>query len=466
MKVNAMTVGPIVGATTDRSVRLFGRGDLELVGGRPRKTHGIVRIKGKRQRNYKKPRYFKLNPNFDMTGVAIIDDLQTDQKYDFQMGWIFSEVDTNSINVSKLLGWNDASTGSFKTASSNDNQPRVIVAGSCRYILRLLGGNWFDDRGDKTFRSILKQLNHGEVDQLIMCGDQIYADDRNIFTPELSMEELFQRYRDAFTSENLRKLMSNVPTYMTLDDHEIEDNWPKSANKKDWVTKFPKAIHAYSTYQLSHSPLFGTDGQKLQGTPTHLWYTYTDGCCDFFMCDTRTERYLAQDQREMIGPRQLEALLGWLTDETNRVKVIISSVPFYELESDDKWNGFIGQRDQILETIRSNSVRRVVIISGDVHASMASELTEEGNSNFKIVSIVSSAFFWPYPHPMRRSFKLTGNIDTYGYHQYKVENATNVWPTDAFVRIELNPDSLEVIFYSRKNDELERKKYEFPTTSG
>ena len=89
MKVNAMTVGPIVGATTDTGVRLFGRGEMELAGGRPRRAHGIVRIKEKVQKDYEDLQYFKLNPNFDMTGVAIIDSLQPDQKYDFSNGMDF-----------------------------------------------------------------------------------------------------------------------------------------------------------------------------------------------------------------------------------------------------------------------------------------------------------------------------------------------------------------------------------------
>ena len=53
-------------------------------------------------------------------------------------------------------------------------------------------------------------------------------------------------------------------------------------------------------------------------------------------------------------------------------------------------------------------------------------------------------------------------VDTHGHHQYEVRNATNVWPTDAFARIEIYPDKLDVIFYSRKGNELEHKTFKFP----
>ena len=462
MKIRQLTVGPIVGATTHNSVRLFGRGKLEMSNDQPRRAHGIVRLRRAGQASFDNPRYFKLNPNFDMTGIVVIGSLDEKTKYEYQIGWIFSEVDTRDINVTKLLDWEGIATEAFRTGSSDTGDPRTIAIGSCRYVLKLFGGKWFDDRGDKTFKSILSQETEGGgVDQLLMCGDQIYADDLNFIKPDDALDEFNARYRAVFTTKHLRRLMSRIPTYMTLDDHEIEDNWPEKADDKDWVKKFPPAIHAYSTYQMSHSPLFRARGQGISGTPTHLWYTYEDGCCEFFVCDTRTERLLEPDQREMIGPQQIKSLLRWLKKDTGRVKLIVTSVPFYESESHDKWNGFIDQRDKILETIRKANVRRVVFISGDVHASMASELLAENFPDFKVLSVVSSAFFWPYPHPKRRKFKLKGSIETNKGQKYFVHAGSKVHPTDSFVRLEINLDGLGVGFYHRKGKRLQQISYNF-----
>lgn len=463
MKIRQLTVGPIVGATSHESVRLFGRGDLEFTEGQPRRAHGVVRLKSKDDAAFGEPIFFKLNPNFDMTGVAIVQGLKGSTHYSYQMGWIFSDVETRVIDVSTVLDWADAPVSTFRTGSDDDQEPRAIVIGSCRYALRLFGGTWFDDRGDKTFGSILKKIEKSgdRVDQLLMCGDQIYADDLNALGADRALDEFNARYRRAFTTERLRELMSCTPTYMTLDDHEIEDNWPESATSKDWVTKFPAAIHAYSTYQGSHSPLLPVLDGKLCGTPTHLWYKYKDGCCDFFMCDTRTERSLQEGEREMLGPRQLDALLDWLGDASGRVKVIITSVPLYEHESDDKWNGFVTQRDRILERVRAESGLRVVVVSGDVHASMASELVVDGDPDFKIISVVSSAFFWPYPHPGRRKFLLEGEIVTGTEIKYRAKNGSEIYPTDAFARLEIAQDGVKATFYARKGDELGSKAFDF-----
>ena len=64
-----------------------------------------------------------------------------------------------------------------------------------------------------------------------MLGDQIYADlwgrHHGILRAD-TFEEFQERYRSAFETPNLRKLMQSLPTYMILDDHEIEDNWHQS----------------------------------------------------------------------------------------------------------------------------------------------------------------------------------------------------------------------------------------------
>ena len=260
-------------------------------------------------------------------------------------------------------------------------------------------GSFFDDRGDKTFRSILRKIENGtNIDQIIMMGDQIYADDLNVFNPDKTVEQFYQRYRDAFTQPYIRKLMSQIPTYMMLDDHEIEDNWPSKASNKDWKTLFPNAIHAFQTYQLSHSPNIPVRRRRLVGTPKHLWYSYTDGCCDVFVTDSRTERLLScNGESEIISKQQMRALKRWLNDGSSRVKIVVTSVPFVPDsaagESRDKWSGFQKQRKELLEHIEGNQIHRVVFFSGDIHASISLQLISP--SGLRVSSIVSSPFFWP-----------------------------------------------------------------------
>jgi len=78
MKVNPFTVGPIVGETTGTSVRLWGRGGLEFVQSRPRRVFGVAQLRRNGDADYMPPKYFKLNPNFDLTGVVVFNNLNPD----------------------------------------------------------------------------------------------------------------------------------------------------------------------------------------------------------------------------------------------------------------------------------------------------------------------------------------------------------------------------------------------------
>ena len=445
MLVKKFTVGPIVGATDTKSVRIFGRGEYVVDAGQLRRGHAVIRIR-KIGGNFTTPQYFKLNPNFDMTAVCFVDGLSAETTYEYQAGFFYSEVDTDDIDVSAVLDWSEIPPFKITTAASG-LKPRTLVVGSCRYLLRLFGGTIFDNRGDKTFRSIKKLAEADPVHAVLMIGDQIYADDLNILNPDQTVDEYLKRYRSVFSQKHIANLMAEIPTYMTLDDHEIEDNWPSNASQRDYVTKFPAAMHAYQTYQTSHSSLHPINNGKIDSPPDHLWYTHADGCCKFFYMDTRTERRVLAQDRAMISDEQMDALLNWLSETPNKVKVIASSVPFWESASEDKWSGFIEQRDKILHHIDSNKIRKVLFLSGDVHASMSSELI---SPNTKIVSVVSSAYYWPYPHPGKKKFILSGPIDTNLAEEFRVRNASKVYSTDNFTRLQIDVEQVRVQVFSRK----------------
>ena len=157
--------------------------------------------------------------------------------------------------------------------------------------------------------------------------------------------------------------------------------------------------------------------------------------------DTRTERRYG-GRRRMISDEQMKALKDWLADDSGKVKLIASAVPLFAATSDDKWEGFIDQRDEIVDHVATNGIRRTVFLSGDVHASFSCELASRADPAFKIVSVVSSAFFWPYPHPARSDFQLSGSLQSNSPHGYVIRNASKVHPEDNFTRVSLDPSRI------------------------
>jgi alkaline phosphatase D len=472
-KVLPLTVGPIVGHADSNHVRLWGRGEYETsVSGKLMRLFGVARIRKKTADNYDLPRFFKMSPNFDMSGVAIFDGLEENTQYLFQIGCFQSSKELYEFDKNTLLDWNFAEKGEFSTASSDPDMPRTFILGSCRYLLRLFGGAWFDDRGDKTFRSILRQIEAGEeLNKLLMVGDQIYADDLNFLAPDRQVDQFLARYREAFSQPYIKSLMSKVSTYMTLDDHEIEDNWPSYANNKDLLTKFPAAMYAYQIYQASHSPLFALDSNaRLTGSSDSFYYQFSDGCCDFFVMDTRTERDLVAgnlNDGEIIGEEQMQELLQWLADGSGKVKLAVTSVPFFpdrRKAKNDQWSGFRNQRDQIIAHIKKHKTRKVIFLSGDIHCSMAAELNinTPGKKTHKIYSIISSSFYWPYTHDKRKDLVLKGHLASAEKDKaYRLGNISDVFSGDNFSKIKISPSGFNVTVYERKGELKHTIEYQF-----
>lgn len=467
IQVRPLTVGPIVGHTRTHSARIWGRGHFEQTEDGPLRCFGALRFRQAGDSDYSPPQFFRLLPNFDMTGVLVLEGLDASTSYECQVGWFFRELEPESLDPGWNYDWSEANIASFRTASEGDDESRTFVFGSCRYLLRLFGGSWFDDRGDKAFRSILEQIDGGKpIDLFLMVGDQIYADDLGNLSPDQTADQFLRRYREVFTQPQIRALMSRVPTYMTLDDHEIEDDWPARQTAEDLMVKYPSALHAYLCYQASHSPLFETRDGRLVGTPDKLWYAFRDGCCDFFVTDSRTERHLSDDpaEREILNQIQMDALKSWLSDGSGRVKLVVSSVPVFpdkKRPSEDKWVGFPRQRTELLEFIRQEAIRRVVFLSGDVHVAMSTELVSPSDPDFKIVSLISSAFFWPYPNAKGREYSLEGEVPTEADTVYRLRRAGPVFRQNNFTRVQADLDKVRVQVYDRKGDLLKTKTHTF-----
>ncbi|MDQ6989927.1 MAG: alkaline phosphatase D family protein [Mariprofundaceae bacterium] len=467
IQIQACNVGPIVGHTEPHQVRLWGRATYQTLNrGKLKRAFGIVQLQ-KTGQPYLPPRLFKMNPNFDMTGIICWDKLEPNSHYTYQMGWFFDEREMPALQTNDAWDWDNADQGHFYTANPDATAARTFLFGSCRYLLKIFGGTWFDDRGDKTFKTMNQHLDQDhDIHQLLMVGDQIYADDLNFISPDQQVDEYLLRYQDAFRQPHIKALMARVSTYMTLDDHEIEDNWPNHASQKDMMRKYPAAMHAYQVYQASHSPLLTVDKHcKLKGNNDKFYYTFSDGCCDFFVTDSRTERNL--QQQTMLSEVQIHALLDWLQDDSGKAKLVVTSVPFFpdtKKSGCDKWGAFTKQRDIIIQCIQENHIQKVVFLSGDVHCSMAAALDVSlpDEPALHIYSVISSAFYWPYPHMKRSQFNLTGHVASANNPKaYKLGQVSKVCSDDNFSKVHVTNSGISIEVYTRKGDLAHRIHYNF-----
>ena len=400
--------------------------------------------------------------------------------------------------------------------------PISFLIGSCRYP----GLLWKRKESDRIFGPMLKEARQDHlppkkrqpVNFTLMMGDQIYADMFNRMIPiglADTYEEFQERYHTAFGSRNMRAFLSHVPTYMILDDHEIEDNWTQDRLHESNSSRilFNLSIGAYMTYQWSHGPrcedsylqtLAKGKREFLKRMQTlNLFYDFSCAGYPFFVLDTRTQRYKRTegadddeglDDNHLLGkpslhlsePSQLDRLRAWLKDmqamRGNAPKFIVSASVFLPngvderqgnekgLNKSDSWPSFPNTRSSILEIIVKNRIENVVFLSGDVHCSSLCQMEFAGQgAGLTAYSIVSSAFYWPFsfadgdPAGFVHDSKDPRTPDEFvipdglGSMNYRAWSFTQ---DDNFCRIDVNPSTNELVvqFFDWDGEPIETRK--------
>jgi hypothetical protein len=186
------------------------------------------------------------------------------------------------VRLDEHVAWpptDDTPRPAIRTRKGEDRAR--LVFGSCRlghpeeppYTL----SSSDDERGVGTdaLWAYAKSLQRGEVewpDALVLLGDQVYADEvspdtaafirakrgvRHPLGEEVAdFEEYTRLYREAWSDEDVRWLLSTVPTAMIFDDHDVHDDWNISEawvsemhQTSWWDARVTGAFMAYWLYQ-------------------------------------------------------------------------------------------------------------------------------------------------------------------------------------------------------------------------
>lgn len=453
------TVGPIVGHTTTNHARIFLRGELQdnaLV-------FAGIRYRRVGEERWSQGVFAKLSLLRDMSDVLALNNLVTDTEYEYQAGWFspMSPVHTVETVQELPLQW-PREIYRFRTRSSKAGRPRAYIVGSCRYLRLTAGVAIAPQAGDRIFASITELAQQAEppISAMLMTGDQIYLDDLNVIAPDREYKEILSKYRAAFSQPNISRLMSNISTYMILDDHEIEDNWPANESKAD-AYLYKNAMAAYEIYQASHSPAHdllanGQVSPKLE----QYWYQFAEGNIEWFVTDSRTRRNLSADDRRILDDEQEQALCKWLIHSPARVKFVVTSVMFYPdrtLNGDDAWKAFPEQRLRLLETIRTHRIKNVIFVSGDVHGSLTSRLTHSEDPDFEVHTIVSSPLCNSklLPYASASTFILDQALARTAAGDYRHELTSKVVSEDNFAHLVVDREQIQVNYHDRNGKRLQ-----------
>jgi alkaline phosphatase D len=265
-----------------------------------------------------------------------------------------------------------------------------------------------DKHSGKIFQVLENRRELDELRFILMTGDQIYADDYNhngLGSVAFNLNEYRQVYQHAWSNQPLRELLKNLPAFMILDDHEVDDDWTWADADRQraqtpvwnrilrWLRrrapfewKIPQkrvqdALQAYWEHQGMHAPPFelplALDRQDQYildpGHPGSLAYTFTFGAAAFFVLDTRTMRVKSSNKRFILGEEQWQALERWLLavmDDYPLKFLVSSGAVLFQMWVDlarDRWSGFPEERQRLLNFLAANGIEGVYILCGDLH---------------------------------------------------------------------------------------------------
>jgi alkaline phosphatase D len=322
----ALTDEPIVGATTGNTATFWVRAVSE--------ADWAVRV-WPRAAPEQARRIFgpTLTRDSDYVGVLEVAGLRPSTAYAYRI-----ELGAPGAGLSSL----DGRGGEFRTLAP------LGARGKLRIVLGA-------DIGTQPKQPIFDQIRETDPDLLLLLGDNVYADRIGVDFPSYA-----QAYVEGWQIRNLAALLSNVPSLMIWDDHEIVDNFAPGLSDR-----YAPARRAYELFVNSRNPAPARAGA--------LYYTFDAADVSFFVLDERSHRS-PEDQpdgpdKSMLGAEQKRALLAWLACSPARLKVIVSSVTFsdWSTSGNDSWAGYTSEREEIFSYIAAQAIDDVLLVSGDQH---------------------------------------------------------------------------------------------------
>ena len=331
-----LTHGPLLGAVSDRSIKVWARGDRAgsfVVRVWPSDEPDAVRCSAP----------VAVEPSLDMTGVAWLLELEPSTRYGYRLE--VAGDDECSIAVTE-----DAS---FRTLPKEGEPARIRFAVGADVAGESVPG--FAD------------MEAVAPDFVLMIGDNVYADGhaRHPLDFPADFDHAFllgqKLYHEVWGSPQFESLFSKVPVFMTWDDHELMENYWRGRN--DLIYDVGRTL--YDSYQGSHNPSPLERGE--------LYYSFRAADVGFFVFDTRTHRdgNMEPDDadKSMLGDAQRQAFEEWLVTDDSKVHVIVSSVIVgdFTTTGHDPWKSFKVERDAWLDLLAEHGTENTFVVSGDQH---------------------------------------------------------------------------------------------------
>ena len=264
------------------------------------------------------------------------------------------------------------------------------------------------------------RLAEADVDVVLHLGDYIYETDRDRVRAHqppidvVSLDEYRARYNSYRVEPELQALHAAHPMIWVWDDHEtVDGTWREGADPND----HDPAIHGPIEVRQANALQAALDWLPIRSPdpalPERIYRRFAFGdLIDLFMLDTRRigrdevlagnvegdffrlEGEFVNPQRHMLGAAQEQWLTDGLTQSTTRWRLLGNQVVMAQIKivgaanatgqsvyaNPDQWDGYDPARQRVFDAIEAGGVNNLVVLTGDVHASLAFEVTRDPNN--------------------------------------------------------------------------------------
>ncbi len=321
----------------------------------------------------------------------------------FQRAFLEQQVPQDLVVLSFLSGSCLHPGSTFEEQNSS-----AIFLGMCRHVAP--GYAW---PGLAVTSDLLEEVLPGHaplrgVDHLLLLGDQIYADaSAGLFDPRVEYEKYRTPYRKAFGSAAARRLLSHLPTYFTIDDHEIDDNWDGRLQKdgspvNPWYARRMAWLYQVHQRQWDHEQI-------------QLWQHFTSAGQPFFLFDTRMERRNDRPHSEpdaLLSATQRAEFEAWLRSaEVQQGECVffatgsaLAPIAWPVLQEsvlaaqEDSLLAYPGFLAWLIDTLHAQCAgKRVFWYTGDPHFSCTARVQlQHADASVALTQVCCSGLYSPY----------------------------------------------------------------------
>lgn len=263
----------------------------------------------------------------------------------------------------------------FRTAPASNTTPKLrFAAVSCTANVL-----------DKT--TLERAAAEGPYDAFLLLGDTTYNDGAKTLT------EFRTKWRASLASSGWTSMRLQTAVIATWDDHEIDNDFNPE-------TLDPQIFSNAKQTLFEHVPMRRT-------APQRIWRALSFGkTADVFVLDCRGER--KPSTRGSANPiylsrEQMDWLKEGLKASTARFKLLMNSVPItdfpalFDAAANDRWEGYVAQRTEILKFIDDERIGGVLWVAGDFHMASIGRVSTSGAGSTQTEILVGPGAQVPNP---------------------------------------------------------------------